>query len=52
MKESDALKEMIEWVEKRIAELPNGESHYYKEMKQSLIWELKTALERELEDNM
>lgn len=47
MKESEVLKEIIEWVEKRIAELPNGESYYYKEMKESLDWELKTALERE-----
>lgn len=47
MKQSEVLKEMIEWIDRRIIELPNSESYYYKEMKESLEWELKTVTERE-----
>lgn len=49
MKESEMLKEMIEWIGNRIKELPEEKSIYYKEMKQTLKWELKTILERENE---
>ena len=49
MKESEVLKEMIEWLDKRIKELPEEKSIYYKDMKISLKWELKTALESEVE---
>ena len=50
MKESEVLGEMIEWINKRIKELPEEKSIYYKEMKQTLRWELKTILERESEE--
>lgn len=49
MKQSDVLKEMIEWVKNRIKELPGEQSIYYKDMQESLEWELKTVLERETE---
>ncbi len=46
MTEQQVLEEIIEWVGRRIKELPNGESIYYKEMRESLRWELKTVKER------
>lgn len=49
MKQSVVLKEMIEWLNNRIKELPGEQSIYYKDMKESLEWELKTVLEREAE---
>lgn len=46
MNEQQTLEEIIKWIERRIKELPNGDSIYYKEMKESLVWELKTVKER------
>lgn len=47
MNEEQVLKEMIAFVERRIAELPNGESKYYKNMKESLEWEIQALKEQE-----
>ena len=46
MTEIETIKEMIAWIDKRIKEL-DGNAPYYKNMKESLKWELKTIIERE-----
>lgn len=50
MKSSEVLKEMIDWLTRRIKELPEEKSVYYKDMRLTLKWELKTILERENEN--
>lgn len=47
MTEEQVLKEMIAYVEKRIAELPKDSSKYYKNMKESLEWEIQALKEQE-----
>ena len=49
MNEVETIKEIISWIDKRIAELPEGGSIYYKELRETFKWELKTAQERESE---
>lgn len=50
MTEQETLRDMMAWVEKRIEELPEGDSVYYKNMKESLEWGLKTIKERHRPD--
>ena len=45
LEEKEVLEEMIEWLNKRIAEM-KGEAPAYLEMKESLEWELKSVNER------
>ena len=45
LNEKQVLEEMIAWVDKRIKEM-KGEAPAYKDMKESLEWELKTVNER------
>lgn len=51
MKESEVLREIMEWIKKRIKELPEEKSIYYKDILLGFKWELKTTLERESESN-
>lgn len=46
MNEIETIKEILGWIRKRIKELPEEKSVYYKEMEESFKWELKTAQER------
>lgn len=48
--EIQMLEEMIAWLDNRIKEM-KGEAPAYKDMKESLKWELKTLKER-LEDEV
>lgn len=50
MNEEQTLREMMDWVKRRIEELPESHSVYYKTMLESLRWELKTVKERERPD--
>lgn len=45
LEEKQVLEEMITWIDNRIKEM-NGEAPAYKDMKESLEWELKTVNER------
>lgn len=47
MNEVETLVDIISWLDKRIEEM-KGDAPYYKNLKESLEWELKTVKERDL----
>lgn len=48
MTEVETIKEILVWIRNRIKELPEEKSIHYKELENNFKWELKTALEREM----
>jgi hypothetical protein len=52
MTEVQTIKEILVWIRNRIKELPEGKSIYYKDLEESFKWELKTAKERELDNDL